>query len=61
MIIKCNRIIKLCKDGLSTDGSHHKQWYLEQILKMAVGKELFEQYQIDNIKDDSVWEKGIAP
>jgi len=24
----------LCTDGLSIDGAHHKQWHLEEILKL---------------------------
>lgn len=35
MIIKMNKekIKELCIAGLQTDGGHHKQWYLEEILK----------------------------
>jgi len=29
-----NRVIELLKDGLQTDGSHHKQWYLNEVLKL---------------------------
>lgn len=29
------QIIGLATDGLLTDGSHHKQWYLEQILEVC--------------------------
>lgn len=45
--------VDLVKEGLETDGGHHKQWYLEQIA-LALGV-------------DSIWieehegEKGIAP
>jgi hypothetical protein len=27
------RMADLARDGLQTDGGHHKQWYLEQILE----------------------------
>ena len=27
-------IIELLKDGLQTDGGHHKQWYLNEVLKL---------------------------
>jgi hypothetical protein len=28
------RIIEVLKDGLQTDGAHHKQWYLNEVLKL---------------------------
>ncbi len=37
--------------GLTTDGEHHKQWYLEQIAN-ALGIELTQELD---------YEKGIAP
>jgi hypothetical protein len=37
-------------EALTTDGAHHKQWYLEEISKL-LGIEI----------DDSIYEKGIAP
>jgi len=40
----------LINEGLSIDGSHHKQWYLEQIAK-KLGIKI----------DESEYEKGIAP
>jgi hypothetical protein len=38
-------------EGLSTDGGHHKQWYLEQIAKV-LGIELTTELD---------YEKGIPP
>lgn len=45
-------VTTLALAGLRTDGSHHKQWYLEEILRVAGG-----------ITDTSgeLLEKGIAP
>ena len=45
-------IISLCHTALMIDGGHHKQWYLEEILKKVVDNftELKEQYE---------WEDGI--
>lgn len=42
-------------EGLNTDGAHHKQWALEQALKMLVQDELF-----DECKTSWQWERGIA-
>lgn len=47
---------ELCFEGLQTDGAHHKQWYLEQILKRVLGPEKYE-----TLKDSYDWEEGIAP
>ena len=54
-----DRIKDLCINGLITDGGHHKQWYLEEILKTLdfnlkdIRKELN--------KDDYDWDEGIVP
>lgn len=45
----------LCLAGLYTDGAHHKQWYLEQIL-MLVGFDL-KSLQ----RQDYAWDEGIPP
>jgi hypothetical protein len=39
----------LALGGLITDGSHHKQWYLEKIFRLVGGDET------------GPWEPGIAP
>ncbi len=43
-------------DALYTDGGHHKQWYLEQILHKLVGDEAYK-----TIMANAEWETGIAP
>lgn len=47
---------KLAVDGLQTDGDHHKQWYLQEILR-ALG------YKISEIKKElnCDWENGTPP
>ena len=54
-----DKIKELCIDALCTDGGHHKQWYLEQIL-ITLG------YNLDIIRkelqeEDYDWDDGIAP
>ncbi len=44
-------IRQLILEGLSTNGSHHKQWYLEEILKML-------EPTADEVWN-TCWEKGI--
>ena len=40
--------------ALHTDGSHHKQWYLELVLKKV-------SLRFDELKRLSQWEDGVAP
>lgn len=47
-------LIEVCIEALTTDGGHHKQWYLEQILLTLVGK-----VEWDELKRRHDWEKGI--
>ena len=54
---KVKKTIKeLAISGLLTDGEHHKQWYLEQILT-ALG------YNLDDLRKEKGydWDIGIAP
>lgn len=48
-------LIDTILEALTTDGAHHKQWFLEEILR-TVAKE-----QFNDIKDKYNWEEGIAP
>jgi hypothetical protein len=66
-LAKCPPGKKKAKDyaihGLLTDGAHHKQWILEQIL-IALGYDLekiHEQLHSENEKEDYDWEPGIPP
>jgi hypothetical protein len=40
--------------GLTTDGAHHKQYYLEQALLA-----LTEESWLENARTEFQWEKGI--
>jgi hypothetical protein len=42
-------------DGLTTDGAHHKQWALEEALRILVPDEFAE------CKSSWEWEDGVAP
>jgi hypothetical protein len=53
------KTMDLALDGLFTDGAHHKQWYLEQILTML-------GFDLDHLAEELEplgyeWEPGIAP
>ena len=51
-----DRIFKLCLEGLTTDGGHHKQWYLEKILKLVTTSKAQQE-----ISKQLQYESGIAP
>lgn len=55
---KETRILEFVIDGLLTDGAHHKQWYLEQILTTIWGST---EYIRDLLKEKYNWESGTAP
>ena len=59
MVQTIREIKKLCIEGLLTDGAHHKQWYLEEILK-RLGFNL-NQIRKELRKEDYDWEDGLAP
>lgn len=46
--------------GLMTDGGHHKQWYLEQIL-LALDEPVAEIKEWLDAAGYGQWEEGIAP
>jgi len=47
-------IAKICIDGLCTDGDHHKQWYLEEVLK----KLGFSEEALTMFRDHYQYERG---
>ena len=74
MVIISNKaeINELIKDGLFTDGVHHKQWFLEQIYLKLNGKPAPVYYAydgetplseppIDNDEDYYYRDEGVVP
>jgi hypothetical protein len=53
---ECNKITDLVIDALCTDGAHHKQWFLETLLRLLVSSGTFA-----DLKESFEWEDGIAP
>ncbi len=55
-------IVEIIVDALMTDGAHHKQWSLEQVLLSILGEEGFKKKRMELVdKYGWVWERGIAP
>ena len=57
--------IQLAFDGLMTDGGHHKQWYLEQIIQTLANEKYESLCKAACCGKDGPetydWEEGIAP
>lgn len=59
--------LELAAQGINTDGAHHKQWYLDQIVRALFGDE--QKYQAFVRKSQAGedgpftygWDEGIAP
>jgi hypothetical protein len=49
------RVIELLKEGLQTDGSHHKQWYLNEVLKLIDIK------IAEDVEKHWTYDAGISP
>lgn len=60
---KRQKLKVLCLGGLMEESNHHKQWYLEEILKELTGQDLQtlkrEAAAVYMWKD--VWDEGVAP
>jgi hypothetical protein len=44
----------------SIDGAHHKQWVLDQVLRLLAG-EAYEEIIAEGERDGYDWSEGIAP
>jgi hypothetical protein len=49
-------ILNLVLEALQTDGAHHKQYYLEEILKLLTNSD-----EWLSITSHLAWQEGIAP
>ena len=56
-----DRVTDLAIDALFTDGSHHKQWYLEEILRTILGIDGFESRMEALAAEGYKYEPGIPP
>lgn len=58
-------VVRLCEDALSTDGAHHKQWYLDQIVRKCLSEGDYEAWRNDMSHtgdgDEISYDEGIAP
>jgi hypothetical protein len=50
-------IVSLAIDGLTTDGAHHKQWFLNEILS----KLIVDNQEWGGLKETYGWDEGRIP
>lgn len=61
---RLSKVYDIALDGLTTQGDHHKQWFLEEIVKTIVGEANYSRIWEDfneAAEGDELWEPGIAP
>ena len=65
MTEKEEQALKLATDGIFIDGGHHKQWYLDQIVRVLTGDDYLKYVASEESGEDGpetyLWEEGIAP
>lgn len=50
-------LVQLCVDGLRSESSEHKQYYLEEILSKLVSS----SREFDKIYGDYLWDEPVTP
>lgn len=65
MTKKERKALNLASEAMFIDGAHHKQWYLDQIVRVLTG-DGYNAYVRNkqngkNGPETYLWDKGIAP
>ena len=64
-----NKICDICKNYGSIEGTHHKQWVINEMLKTILGDDGYTKF-VNNYNENcfdgkeqifDFWDKGIAP
>ena len=53
---RLDKIAAILLLGLTTDGAHHKQWSLEEALRLLAGESF-----VNGAREEFCFEQGIAP
>lgn len=62
---KVSKALELIERYGGIDGAHHKQWVLDQVVRILTGEEYEKWVRAHNYGEDGPdtyeWDKGIAP
>lgn len=53
--------VDLCANGNATDGSHHKQWHFDQIVRALLSDGAYAAFRNRYRTTGETWDEGIAP
>lgn len=59
---KIQKAIVMIESFGDTDGAHHKQWLIDQLLRLLLGsEERYVRWRGNRTIDDYGWDEGVAP
>lgn len=58
--VKEEKIYSIIEKYGGNDGAHHKQWALDQVMRVVLGRK-YKKWVKDTIKAGYDWDEGIAP
>ena len=63
---KITKAVEIISNYGGLDGGHHKQWVLDQVMKVLMGPAVYEQWLAkycsgEDGPDTHEWDVGIAP
>jgi hypothetical protein len=53
--------MRLVEDYAYIGGEHHKQWLIDQMVRVILGEDGYRQWRLDNGETYDDWDEGIAP
>jgi len=57
---KIDKALEVILDYWGIDGDHHKQWVIDQVVRLLTG-ENYDDWVSEYEKYDDDWDSGIAP
>lgn len=58
---KEQKIFEMIADYGGVDGAHHKQWVLDQCLRILLSHEGYKSWKYECLHKGFEWDEGIAP
>jgi hypothetical protein len=63
---KIDKAVELISNYGGIDGGHHKQWVIDQTLRILMGEDVYQKWLVtycngEDGPDTYAWDTGIAP